>query len=279
LFDKFLDAMGGHMPVCLITNQDPAMKVAIKEKFQSTTHRFCIWHIMRKLSGKVGCSLNSDNDFLARFKSCVYNSETPIQFEQEWKNVIKDFGFQNNAWLSHFYDIRDMWIPAYFRYLFLGAVLRTTSRCESENRFFSNFTNPHLSLVEFWMRFESAVELQRHGQLKADNETSSSLPALKTTKDLEGHEGEIYTYANFYKFQDEFWNACMDCEVEDRQAIDEGVVITILDNTRNMTKKREVVCNPSVHVAYCSCKVFECEGIPCCHILCILKGKALHEQL
>ena len=30
LFDKFLDAMGGRIPVCLITNQDPAMKVAIK---------------------------------------------------------------------------------------------------------------------------------------------------------------------------------------------------------------------------------------------------------
>ena len=69
----------------------------------------------------------------------------------------------------------------------------------------------------------------------------------------------------------------MDCEVEDRQAIDEGFVITILDNTRNMTKKREVVYNPFDHVAYCSCKMFECEGIPCCHILCILKVKALHE--
>ena len=60
---------------------------------------------MRKLSEKVDCSLNCGNDFLARFKSCVYNSETPIQFEQEWENVVKDFGLQNNAWLSHFYDI------------------------------------------------------------------------------------------------------------------------------------------------------------------------------
>jgi len=58
------------------------------------------------------------------------------------------------------YDIRDMWIPAYFKVLFLGAVLRTTSRSESENHFFSNFTNPHLSLVDFWMRCESALELQ-----------------------------------------------------------------------------------------------------------------------
>jgi len=124
-----------------------------------------------------------------------------------------------------------MWIPAYFRDLFLGAVLRTTSRSESENRFFSNFTNPHLRLVEFWMRFESAVELQRHGQLQADNETFSSLPLLKTTKDLERHAGEIYTYANFYKFQEEFWNAFMECEVEDKQPIDEGLMITIVDNS------------------------------------------------
>ena len=72
LFDKFLGAMGGHMPIRLITDQDPAMKVAIASKFHSTTHRFCLWHIMRKLSEKVGCSLNSNTEFINRFKSCVY---------------------------------------------------------------------------------------------------------------------------------------------------------------------------------------------------------------
>jgi len=84
-------------------------------------------------------------------------------------------------------------------------------------------------------------------------------------------------YADFYKFQNEFWNACMDCEVEDRQAIDEGFIITVVVNTRNRGKKRQVVYNPSDYVAHCSCKMFECEGIPCCHILCVLKGKALLE--
>ena len=33
LFDNFLDVMGGHMPVCLITNQDPVIKVLIHAKF------------------------------------------------------------------------------------------------------------------------------------------------------------------------------------------------------------------------------------------------------
>jgi len=163
LFDKFLDAMGGHTPVCLITYQDPTMKVAINAKFQSTTHRFCIWHIMRKLFKKVGSSLNGDYAFFGRFKSCVHNSETSFEFEQEWQSIITNFELQNNAWLSQLYDIREMWMPAYFRELFLGVILRNTSRSESENNFFSNFTNPHLNLVEFWMRYESALDLQRYG--------------------------------------------------------------------------------------------------------------------
>jgi len=61
------------------------------------------------------------------------------------------------------------------------------------------------------------VELQRHGQLQLDHQTSSSRPELKTNKDLEKHVSEIYTHANFYKFQDEFWVAFMDCEVDDNK--------------------------------------------------------------
>ena len=110
-----------------------------------------------------------------------------------------------------------------------------------------------------------------------DNETSSSAPLLKTAKDLKRHASKVYTFANFYKFQDEFWNDCMDCEIEDSQPIDEGFIITVIDNTRNMSKKRQVTYNPSNRMTHCSCKMFECQGILCSHILCVLKGKALHE--
>ena len=36
----------------------------------------------------------------------------------------------------------------------------------------------------------------------------------------------------------------MDCDIDDRQAIDEGFIITVVDNTRNKTKKRQVMYNP-----------------------------------
>ena len=76
------------------------------------------------------------------------------------------------------------------------------------------------------------MELQRHGQLQSDNETSSSKPQLKTTKDLERHVSEIYTHSNFYKFQCEFWTACMDCEVDEKKVIQEGQVTNIVDNSQ-----------------------------------------------
>ena len=49
LFEKFLEAMGSHKPISIITDQDPAMKVAIQKVFDTSTHRLCMWHIMKKL--------------------------------------------------------------------------------------------------------------------------------------------------------------------------------------------------------------------------------------
>ena len=126
------------------------------------------------------------------------------------------------------------------------------------------------------MRWESAIGLQRHHQLKADNDTSSSMPGLRKYTSLERHAPKIYTYSNFYQFQDELWVAYMDCEIEDRKEIQEGLLIAIADSSKKGGKTRQVIYNPSDHVAHCSCKMFECEGIPCRHILCVLKAK-VHE--
>ena len=98
------------------------------------------------------------------------------------------------------YDIRSMWIPAYFKHLFLAGISRTTSRSESENSFYGKFLNSNLSLVEFWMRFDSALEEQRHKELHADNITLHSLPELKTDRSLENHGRDVYTHENFYIF-------------------------------------------------------------------------------
>lgn len=54
VFKTFLKAMGGKEPSCLMTDQDPAMKIAIENVFDHSQHRFCMWHIMRKIPDKIG---------------------------------------------------------------------------------------------------------------------------------------------------------------------------------------------------------------------------------
>nr|XP_020161104.1 protein FAR1-RELATED SEQUENCE 5-like [Aegilops tauschii subsp. strangulata] len=49
LLSTFVEAMGGKEPKYIITDQDQAMKTAIKEALPRTRHRFCWWHIRKNL--------------------------------------------------------------------------------------------------------------------------------------------------------------------------------------------------------------------------------------
>ncbi|GKE72934.1 FAR1-related sequence 5-like protein [Tanacetum coccineum] len=73
-------------------------------------------------------------------------------------------------------------------YLLRGNVLmRTTSRSESENAFFKNFTNHGSTLVNFMMCFESAMERQCYRQEVLDFRTFDSTPKLHTKLTIEIH--------------------------------------------------------------------------------------------
>ena len=84
-------------------------------------------------------------------------------------------------------------------------------------------------MVEFWMRFESAIQSQRDNERELDNTTTFSFPQSKTEKDLEKYGSGIYTHRNFYFFQDEWWCACMECGVanieEDNVTCDKDIHI------------------------------------------------------
>jgi len=64
--------------------------------------------------------------------------------------------------------------------------------------------------------------------------------------------------------------------MDDKKEIEEGFLITIANSNRKDGKGRQVIYNPVDNVVYCSCEMFECKGIPCRHISCILKAK-LHK--
>ncbi|XP_074288499.1 protein FAR1-RELATED SEQUENCE 5-like [Silene latifolia] len=129
-FMKFLDAIEGRHPVCLITDEDAeieeGMKLVWKDKVK---HRYCMWHILKKMPEKVGPSICKETEFLKEINSCVWGEVVePHEFEESWTRIVEFHGLSENEWLKEKYGIRQMWIPAYFRDLFLGGLMRITSR-------------------------------------------------------------------------------------------------------------------------------------------------------
>eukprot|EP00268_Persea_americana_P031018 TRINITY_DN30100_c0_g2_i1.p1 TRINITY_DN30100_c0_g2~~TRINITY_DN30100_c0_g2_i1.p1 ORF type:complete len:236 (-),score=33.64 TRINITY_DN30100_c0_g2_i1:291-998(-) len=88
LFEAFLEAVSRKHPNAIITDQDPAIKAAIKKVFPHIHHRCCIWHIMFKLPKWLGPIAYAEK-FRKPFNACIYNSEMPEEFEEKWADVIK----------------------------------------------------------------------------------------------------------------------------------------------------------------------------------------------
>ncbi|KAK1267428.1 Protein FAR-RED IMPAIRED RESPONSE 1 [Acorus gramineus] len=119
LFEKWQEAMGCGPPKALITDQDAAIGAAIAHVFPDVCHRFCIWHIMKKLTEKVS-PVAYRSDFLEPFKECVYGSETADEFDVKWWDLISKFELEHNEWLTILYNIREKWIPLFFRNTFMA---------------------------------------------------------------------------------------------------------------------------------------------------------------
>nr|XP_017217052.1 PREDICTED: protein FAR1-RELATED SEQUENCE 5-like [Daucus carota subsp. sativus] len=93
-------------PKCIITDQCPAMKVAINKIFLNSIHRYCMWHIMQKFTAKVGPVFCADSVFMEKLNKFVWSSHlTKSEFEEGWNSVLNEFGLSEHRGdtLSEFY--------------------------------------------------------------------------------------------------------------------------------------------------------------------------------
>ncbi|KAK1375591.1 hypothetical protein POM88_031784 [Heracleum sosnowskyi] len=92
--------------------------------------------------------------------------------------------------------------------------IRTTSRSESENYFFSQFHQNGSTLSEFYIRFESAMDKQRNETKRLNHDCASAKPATISKLFLEEDAAELYTRAIFYKIQEEILAARDDMRIQ-----------------------------------------------------------------
>ncbi|XP_074297458.1 protein FAR1-RELATED SEQUENCE 5-like [Silene latifolia] len=123
-FNEYRMAMGGCYPTTRFIDQCPGIKAGVKNVFSgNTTHRFCMWHIMKKLPDKVGSTIYKDTDFLKEISSIVWNEDIePTEFESSWCSIMEKHDLSGNEWLKSMFEDRKLWIPAYFRDTYMGGL-------------------------------------------------------------------------------------------------------------------------------------------------------------
>ncbi|XP_019183750.1 PREDICTED: putative protein FAR1-RELATED SEQUENCE 10 [Ipomoea nil] len=254
LFEKFKEAMCSELRL-LVTDQDPAMRVAFPRVFKEAKHRFCIWHIMYKVGDKVGPSLSKNETFMSKLNSVVWSHYLePAEFDHQWNLFMEEFGLLEHSWFLKMYDLRHLWIPAYFSNVSMNGLIMTTSRSESENNLFGSFTTPQSNLVEFFMHFDRAIGSQRYSINKLNSDSEACFPDLKTPLSMEKHDAYVYTLTVFYLVQVEICAACFSCRVLNVRE-DQGVLY--YDMKDGNDRVFSVVHKVAEVIASCGCKMFE----------------------
>ncbi|XP_021990988.1 protein FAR1-RELATED SEQUENCE 5-like [Helianthus annuus] len=278
LLNVFRQAFGRAPPV-IVTDQDPAMKKAIEDTWPESRHRLCMWHIMDKLSAKVGASICNNTDFKKRLCAIVWtDSIIRVKFESEWATIMNDFNLVDHEWLQSLYQIRDTWIPAYYREEVMSGLMRTSSRSESENHFFGQFCNPGCTLVEFLGHFDSAIEAQRHEHRKNDHDTINTNAEIWAEDFvLEDQASRIYTRTIFFDQQLEIQNGIHRCAIGKWENMGDFVNFFVKDWEQPCTTFFEVMMREDDMTVYCTCKRFEQFGLLCSHIFCVLRMLDIRE--
>ncbi|XP_031112084.1 protein FAR1-RELATED SEQUENCE 1-like [Ipomoea triloba] len=133
-------------PKAIITEQCKAMQNAIAIVFPNTKHRWCLWHIMKKLPEKLR-GYSKYEEIKEALQSVVYDSLNENEFENGWSLLINTYDLNENDWLDGLYKERQRWVPTYVKYTF-WAGMSITQRSESMNAFFDRYANSKTTLKE-----------------------------------------------------------------------------------------------------------------------------------
>ncbi|XP_042952303.1 protein FAR1-RELATED SEQUENCE 5-like [Carya illinoinensis] len=256
LFETWLQCMDGIAPKAIITDQDRAMKNAIALVFPNTRHRFCLWHILKKVPEKLGSYGSYKTEMKSALMKCVYDTQRVDEFEKCWDELITTYNLHENAWLQSLYVEREYW------------------RSESMNAFFDGYVHSRTNLKEFVDQFDNALKKKIEKENLADFQSFNVTIPLISRSPIEKRFQELYTIAKFKEVQQQI-NGIIDLNpklhksdgalktymVEDEVALEEFTKLV----------RHFVDFSEDDAVAKCSCGLFEMRGILCRHILAVFR--------
>lgn len=270
LFKAWFDAMGGRSPSVIITDDDKGMAEAIAQVLPNTTHRLCMWHVLRKAPQLLTHVYINYPSFQGEFDHCIHDTVTIEEFENEWKELIAKYALGDVDWLKDLYVQREKWVPAYLRTMFCAGML-TTKRSESMHRFFKDFVPSCTFVSDFVHQYEKALDERYQSEKERDVETRTAKAILKTCYKIEAEAAKVYSRKSFLLFQEELFSSQKHKACRYRE---EGTIKTYRVLPYGKPEPMyEVVFDGVEKKATCSCHMFEFVGIVCRHILTVFVKK------
>lgn len=267
LFRTWLSCMSNSAPIGIITDQDKAMKAAIENVFPNTRHRWCLWHILKKIPEKLG-GYKEYRDISNVLHCAVYDSQSSAKFEETWHHMIVEFELGGNEWLRGLYNERHRWVPCYLKNSF-WAGMSTTQRSESMNAFFDGYVNSKTTLKQFVEQYSNALKNKAQKEVEEDARCSSHQLPRVTSYAMEKQIRDVYTISKFQEFQQELVGK-MYCEFVNSMGCEYIVREDVKVDTWKKRTFFEVYCDKENGGIHCSCSRFQFRGILCRHAITIM---------
>ncbi|KAF7127764.1 hypothetical protein RHSIM_Rhsim11G0186200 [Rhododendron simsii] len=267
VLETLMEAMDGKKPISVVTDGDKAMRQAIITIIPSAKHRLCTWHLQRNAVSNVH-KPKFHEDF-KRLKSLECDRD---EFDKAWAVLVKQYNIESNSWVVEAYRNRHKWAESYLRGHFFAG-MSSSQRCEGMHAYFNRFLKVRLKLYEFVWHYDRAIARMRVNEAAAEGVTENSFPVLTTQlKKLEKNAAELYTRKIFLKFRAE-----MELEAKfyvKQQLEEEDHYVYKLEQYATENKWR-VEFHPFDGSIKCPCMKLESFGIPCCHIIAVMKFQQL----
>lgn len=268
LFRTWLRSMLGRYPVSITTEPDQCVQMGVSMVFPHTRHRFCKNGIFRETEEKLAHLYRSHPTFETEFKRCVNNTESIQEFESSWSSLMERYYVTDNEWLQSIYGARQQWVPVYLWDGFFGEILTNENE---EISFFDGFIDATTTFEMLAVQHEQAIASWHEKELKADYDTNSTTPVLKTPSPMEKQASDIYTKIIFSRFQEELVEALANTATK----LDEtGTTSTYRVAKFSEDHKAHTVRLIDAEMkASCTCQLFEFSGVICRHILAVFRAK------
>ncbi|CAN6162921.1 unnamed protein product [Urochloa humidicola] len=269
--------MGGKEPMTILTDQCRAMEVAIGNDWKKTTHRWCKWHVLKRVAECVGQKYTQNRDFRDKFHKLLNEMLTVEEFEMAWHLLLDEYGLKDNVFLKQIFATRNRWVKSFFKGIFC-ARMSSTQRSESANMMLKNLVPPSCPLNVFVDQYSKLQYIRDEEESFQEKRSKLERKTRSTGGPIVQHASEVYT-PNVMKLFSELKD---DSEFYKTLEILPGKEYFAehydLTRVERWCKGKYLVTVQDDGPKYrCECVLFEHFGLPCCHILRVMVSRCEQE--